>query len=123
MRKLTVISSALVFFLALGHVSSVPAGTSQAAAANITTHSVTANVDEDTGYWYFVVSYSDTDKRVTNTFYAEGNNLKVYYKVRVALNGFQGDMEGFSFASREEAEQSLAALNNSQRIMLPDPLN
>ncbi|MGH9931890.1 MAG: hypothetical protein ACREA9_22045 [Pyrinomonadaceae bacterium] len=83
-----------------------------------------ASTTDEVGYWYFVVSYSETDKRITNTFYATGSSLKVYYKVRIALDGFQGDLEGTSFATREEADQDRAAkLPNAQVIAIADPLN
>src|SRR6266540_1537912 len=67
-----------------------------------------STTDDEASYWYFVVTYNDSDKRVTNTFYATGAALKVYYKVRVALDGFQGDIQGTSFATREEADQDRA---------------
>ena len=79
---------------------------------------------DDEGYWYFVVSYSDTDKRVSNTFFATGSSLKVYYKVRIALEGFQGDLQGTSFATREEADQDRAdKWPNATAIAIADPLN
>jgi hypothetical protein len=81
-----------------------------------------STADEAT-YWYFVVTYSDTDKRVTNTFYSSEAALKVYYKVRLALGGFQGDLEGISFATRQEAEDSRAAnWANAQVVTISDPL-
>jgi len=43
---------------------------------------------------------------VTNTFYTTGSSLKVYYRLRIALDGFQGDLEGTSFATREEARKA-----------------
>jgi hypothetical protein len=79
---------------------------------------------DDEAYWYFVVSYSDTDKRVSNTFYTTGSALKVYYKVRIALDGFQGDLQGTSFATREEADQDRAAKwPNATAVAIADPLN
>jgi hypothetical protein len=83
-----------------------------------------APATDDGAYWYFVASYSDTDKRVTNTFFANGTSLKVYYKVRIALDGFQGDLQGTSFASREEADQDRAAKwPNATALAVADPLN
>ena len=83
-----------------------------------------ASTIDDGAYWYFVVSYSDTDKRVTNSFYATGSSLKVYYKLRIALDGFQGDLQGASFATREEADQDRAAKWPSAAAMVvADPLN
>jgi hypothetical protein len=88
-----------------------------AGAANVSTA-------DDGAYWYFVVSYSDTDKRVTNSFYATGSSLKVYYKLRIALDGFQGDLQGTSFATREEADQDRVAKWPSAAAMsVADPLN
>jgi hypothetical protein len=85
---------------------------------------VKAPTTDDGAYWYFVASYSDTDKRVTNTFYATGTSLKVYYKVRIALDGFQGDLQGTSFASREEADQDrVTKWPNATAIVIADPLN
>ena len=83
-----------------------------------------ASTTDDAAYWYFVVSYSDTDKRVTNSFYATGTALKVYYKVRIALDGFQGDLQGTSFATREEADQDRGTnWPNATVIAVTDPLN
>lgn len=93
------------------------AGTATAGASNIST-------DDEAPYWYFVISYSNTDKRVTNTFYSSGPALKVYYKVRVALGGFQGDLEGTGFATREEAEQARATnWPNAEVVAISDPLD
>ena len=83
-----------------------------------------ASTADDGADWYFVVSYSDTDKRVTNTFYANGTSLKVYYKVRIALDGFQGDLQLTSFATREEADQDRGTKwPNPNVIAVDDPLN
>jgi hypothetical protein len=83
-----------------------------------------ASTTDDAAYWYFVVSYSDTDQRVTNSFYATGSSLKVYYKVRIALDGFQGDLQGTSFATREEADQDrVTKWPGAAAIAVTDPLN
>jgi hypothetical protein len=80
--------------------------------------------DDDGAYWYFVVSYSDTDKRVTNTFYTTGSSLRVYYRLRIALDGFQGDLQGTSFATREEADQDrVAKWPSAAAVSVADPLN
>src|SRR6267143_3277641 len=119
--SLAVAGLALVFML-LAPLSSgkakaesvAPAG---AGAANVSTA-------DDSAYWYFVASYSDTDKRVTNTFYATGSSLKVYYKVMIALDGFQGDLQGTSFATREEADQDrVAKWPSAPAMVVADPLN
>ena len=119
--SLAVAGLALVFMLlaplSSGKASAESVAPAGAGAANVSTA-------DDSAYWYFVASYSDTDKRVTNTFYATGTSLKIYYKVRIALDGFQGDLQGTSFATREEADQDRAAKwPNVTVTAVDDPLN
>src|SRR5437870_6599790 len=108
MKRTAPYLSLAVAGLALCLLLLAPLGSGKAkaeAVAPLDAGGAKASTTDDAGYWYFVASYSDTDKRVTNTFYATGSSLKVYYKVRIALDGFQGDLQGTSFATREEADQ------------------
>ena len=117
---LAVAGLALFILMLTPHAS----GTAKVHAVAPESSSANVPTAEDEAYWYFVVSYSDTDKRVTNTFWASGSSLKVYYKVRIALDGFQGDLQGSSFATREEAEQDRATKwPNATFIAIDDPLN
>ena len=127
MKRTTPYLSLAVAGLALFFLLLAPLGSGKAKAEPIAPGGAgvaKASTTDDAGYWYFVASYSDTDKRVTNTFYATGSSLKVYYKVRIALDGFQGDLQGTSFATREEAEQDkVAKWPNATAIAITDPLN
>lgn len=104
-----------------------PFGFSKTNAASrrpLSNNATNAATTDDGVYWYFVASYSDSDKRVTTTFYASGAAVKVYYKVRIAMDGFQGDLKGMSFATREEAEQDRATnWPNAHLVPVADPLN
>lgn len=126
MKRTTPYLSLAVAGLALAFMLLSPLASGKAKAEPLAPLAPAANAaaTEDVGYWYFVASYSDTDKRVTNTFYATGTSLKVYYKVRIALDGFQGDLQGTTFATREEADQDRAAKwPNAAVIPIADPLN
>jgi len=127
MKRTTPYLSLAVAGLALVFLLLAPLGSGKAkaeAVAPLGAGAAKASTTDDAGYWYFVASYSDTDKRVTNTFYATGSSLKVYYKVRIALDGFQGDLQGTSFATREEADQDrVAKWPNATAIAITDPLN
>jgi hypothetical protein len=126
MKRTTPYLSLAVAGLALFVLLLAPLAAGKANAESVAPVGGAANASttDDVGYWYFVVSYSETDKRVTNTFYATGSSLKVYYKVRIALDGFQGELQGTSFATREEAEQDrVAKWPNQTAIVVDDPLN
>ena len=127
MKRTTSYLSLAVAGLALFFLLVAPLASGKAKAESVApvgAGAANASTTEDVGYWYFVVSYSETDKRVTNTFYATGSSLKVYYKVRIALDGFQGDLQGISFATREDADQDRAAKwPNATAIVIDDPLN
>src|SRR6267143_231419 len=112
MKKTTTYLSLAIAGLAMLLVLLAPLAAGKARAESVVPAGegiAKAPATDDAAYWYFVASYSDSDKRVSNTFYATGTSLKVYYKVRIALDGFQGDLQGTAFASREEADQDRAA--------------
>lgn len=126
MKRTTLNLSVALASLALVILLLAPQASGTAKVHAVAPESNGANVStaDDEAYWYFVVSYSDTDKRVTNSFWATGSSLKIYYKVRIALDGFQGDLQGVSFATREEAEQDRASKwPNATVIAIDDPLN
>jgi hypothetical protein len=126
MKRTTPYLSLAVAGLALFVLLLAPLASEKAKAESVAPvgGSANASTTDDVGYWYFVVSYSETDRRVTNTFYSSGSSLKVYYKVRIALDGFQGDLQGISFATREEADQDrVAKWANATAIAIDDPLN
>jgi hypothetical protein len=128
MKRTTPYLSLAVLGLALFVLLLAPLASGKAKAESVapvgTGAANASTTDDDAAYWYFVVSYSDTDKRVTNTFYTTGSSLKVYYKLRIALDGFQGDLQGTSFATREEADQDRAAKwPGAAAIAVADPLN
>jgi hypothetical protein len=127
MKRTTSYLTLSIAMIALALIVWTPGASSKATARTIgtsVTGSTKVSTDDEAPYWYFVVSYSDTDKRVTNTFYSSGAALRVYYKVRVALGGFQGDLEGTSFATRQEAEEARAAnWPNAQVVSISDPLD
>ena len=126
MKRTTSYLSLAVAGLALFFVLVAPHASGKAKAESVAPVGGAANASttDDVAYWYFVVSYSETDKRVSNTFYATGSSLKVYYKVRIALDGFQGELQGTSFATREEADQDrVAKWPNAPAIAIDDPLN
>ncbi len=126
MKRTTPYLSLALAGLALTLMLLAPFASGKAKAEPVAPVGAAENVStaDDVGYWYFVASYSETDKRVTNSFYATGTSLKVYYKVRIAMDGFQGDLQGTSFATREEADQDRAAKwPNAQLVEIADPLN
>jgi len=115
-----------IAMIAFAFILSTPGASSSVTAETIGASPIDTtkiSTDDESPYWYFVVTYSDTDKRVTNTFYSSEAALKVYYKVRLALGGFQGDLEGTNYATRQEAEDARAAnWPNAQVISISDPL-
>ena len=127
MKRTTTYLSLAIAGLALFVLLLTPLASGKAKAESVAplgAGTATASSIDDGAYWYFVVCYSDTDKRVTNTFYTTGSSLKVYYRLRIALDGFQGDLEGTSFATREEADQDKAAKwPSAAAIAVADPLN
>ena|SRR6266850_357598 len=127
MKRTTTYLSLAIAGLALFVLLLTPLASGKAKAESVApvgAGAANASTIDDGAYWYFVVSYSDTDKRVTNTFYTTGSSLKVYYRLRIALDGFQGDLEGTSFATREEADQDrVAKWPSAAAISVADPLN
>jgi len=126
MKRTTSYLTLFIAMTAFAFILSMPGASSRVTAKTIGASPIGTtkiSTDDEAPYWYFVVTYSDTDKRVTNTFYSSGAALKVYYKVRLALGGFQGDLEGTSFATRQEAEDARAAnWPNAQVLSISDPL-
>ena len=124
MKRTTYYLTLFITMIALALILSTPGASSKVSAKAASTALVSKiSTADETPYWYFVITYSDTDKQVTNIFYSSEPALKVYYKVRLALGGFQGDLEGTSFATRQEAEDSRSAnWPNAQVVSISDPL-
>ena len=127
MKRTTPYFSIAIAGIAMALLLLTPFGFSKTKAASpgpMSNNATNAATTDEGAYWYFVASYSDTDKRVTTTFYSSGAAVKVYYKVRIAMDSFQGDLNGASFATREEADQDRAAnWPNAQVVSVADPLD
>lgn len=85
---------------------------------------------DTTSFWYFIVDYGNSDRRVTNVVSASGPDVAVYYQVRAALGGFQGRLQGvhgpspeMRFANFEEAnDHRNDRWSSAPAIQLADPL-
>jgi len=125
-RKYYAVASAACVALVLTcQLSLAPRAAGASAPAAYVAGAAHAEAQEEGAYFYFVVTYAENDQRVTNTFFTEGTNLRVYKKVRRALGDFMGDITCFGpFVTREEADQDKAANAPNLRVVeLPDPLN